>query len=88
MLKRAAGRRQGKRCRKPSAHNRRGRKCTRLVPVGRSFSHKDRAGRNKLHFCGRVRHRKLAPGKYRLRASPRAHGKNGKSLTARFKIVR
>jgi len=87
VLKPAAGRRQGKRCRKPSARNRRGRKCRRLVALGK-FTHRDKAGRDKLHFTGRVHRHKLAPGKYRLRATPRAHGKSGKSLTARFRIVR
>jgi hypothetical protein len=86
VLRPAAGRRQGKSCRKPSARNRRGRKCTRLVVLGK-FSHKDKAGKNKLHFTGRVHRHALALGKYRLRATPRAHGKAGKSLTARFKII-
>ena len=86
VLKPAAGRRQGKSCRKPSARNRHGRACTRFVVVG-SFSHKDKAGRNKIHFTGRVHRHKLAPGKYRLSAAPRAHGKAGKSVTARFKVI-
>jgi hypothetical protein len=86
VLKAAAGRRAGKKCRKPSARNRRGRKCTRFVSLGK-FSHKDKAGKNKLHFTGRVHRHKLAPGKYRLRATPRANGVNGKSRTARFKVV-
>jgi CSLREA domain-containing protein len=86
VLKPAAGRRVGKKCRKPSARNRRGRKCTRFVSLGK-FSHKDKAGKNKLHFTGRVHRHALAPGKYRLRATPRASGVNGKPRTARFKVV-
>jgi hypothetical protein len=86
VLKPAAGRRAGKKCRKPSSRNRGGRKCTRFVSLGK-FSHKDKAGKNKVHFTGRVHRHKLAPGKYRLRATPRAGGVNGKPRTARFKVV-
>jgi CSLREA domain-containing protein len=86
VLRPAAGRRQGKSCRKPTARNRRGRACTRFVVVG-SFSHRDKAGRNKLHFTGRVHRHKLAPGKYRLRVTPRAHGLSGKAVTRPFKII-
>lgn len=87
VLKPAAGRRQGKSCRKPSARNRHGHACTRFVVVG-SFSHKDKTGHNKLHFTGRVHRHKLPPGKYRLRATPRAHGVTGKAVTRAFKIIR
>jgi CSLREA domain-containing protein len=87
ILKPAPGRRVGKSCRKPSRRNRHGRKCTRLVSLG-SFSHKDKAGKNKVHFTGRVHRHKLAPGKYRLRATPRANGVNGKARATGFRIVR
>jgi CSLREA domain-containing protein len=86
VLRPAAGRRQGKSCRRPSARNRHGRACTRFVVVG-SFSHKDKSGRNKVHFTGRVHRHKLAPGKYRMRATPRAHGVTGKPATRAFKII-
>jgi 6-phosphogluconolactonase (cycloisomerase 2 family) len=39
------------------------RSCARRVLVG-SFAHRDRAGRNRLHFTGRVGGRALAPGRY------------------------
>ncbi|HEX4759288.1 MAG TPA: choice-of-anchor Q domain-containing protein [Thermoleophilaceae bacterium] len=87
VLKPAAGRRQGKSCRKPSAHNRRGRKCTRYVALKGSFTHKDKAGANKLHFTGRLRRRALRPGRYRLSATPRVQGKKGKALNTSFKIL-
>jgi hypothetical protein len=41
--------------------------CTREVVVGR-FSHLDRAGRNSFFLTGRVRGRRLARGRYLLRA--------------------
>lgn len=87
VLKPAAGRRQGKSCRKPSARNRRGRKCTRYVPLKGSFTHKDKAGANKLHFTGRLRKRAVSPGTYRLSVTPRTQGKKGKALSTRFKIL-
>jgi CSLREA domain-containing protein len=87
VLKPAAGRRQGKSCRKPSARNRRGRKCTRYVALKGSFTHKDKAGANKLHFTGRLRRRVLRPGRYRLSATPRVQGKKGKALNTSFKIL-
>lgn len=86
VLRAVAGRRHGRSCRRRSAKNRHARSCTLLVVVG-VFSHKDKAGKNKLHFTGRVHHHALALGKYRLRATPRAHGKNGKAHTLRFKII-
>ena len=87
VLKPAAGRRQGKSCRKPSPRNRRGKKCTRYLALRGSFKHTDKAGRNKLHFTGRLKRQALKPGKYRLAATPRAGGKNGRTRNVGFKIV-
>lgn len=36
------------------------------VPLRGSFSRASRAGRSAVHFTGRLRHRRLAPGRYRL----------------------
>jgi Glycine rich protein/Abnormal spindle-like microcephaly-assoc'd, ASPM-SPD-2-Hydin len=64
----------------------------RLVPVGASFTHADRRGANRLHFTGRVKRggkmRRLMPGTYRLRASPRSKLATGRSRTVAFRIVR
>jgi hypothetical protein len=46
------------------------------------------AGANSFHFTGRVRRRKLRPGKYVLRAVPRVGGKPGSARTVKFRIVR
>jgi DNA-binding beta-propeller fold protein YncE len=70
------GRRAGKRCVKPKRSNRRAKRCTRFATVGRPFAHSGNAGRNAFRFSGRIRVRskgrlrlrKLAPGRYRLRA--------------------
>jgi hypothetical protein len=61
--------------------------CTRYVSVG-SFRHKDRAGSNAVRFSGREHGRKLAPGRYRLQATPRSPGHTGRTVTRTFTIVR
>jgi len=70
------GRRAGKRCVKPKRSNRAAKRCTRFATVGRPLAHSGKAGRNAFRFSGRIRVRskgrlrlrKLAPGRYRLRA--------------------
>jgi hypothetical protein len=62
------GRRAGGRCVKPRRSNRRARRCIRYVTLRGSFSHQGGAGANGLRFRGRLRARKLRPGRYRLRA--------------------
>jgi hypothetical protein len=63
------------------------RACTRYVKVG-SFTHKDLAGSNSVRFSGRAQGRKLAPGRYRLRATPRTRGHAGRTVTRTFMIIR
>lgn len=91
VLKPAAGIIRGGKCVKRKA-GQTGKRCTRLVKQGRSFTHKDRAGTNSFHFTGRVRGRtryvKLKPGSYRLRAVPGFKGRTGKAKTVRFRIIR
>jgi hypothetical protein len=92
VLRPAKGRRvrKGKKrvCAKPTRKNRKKRRCTRYVKVG-SFTHKDVAGKNRLHFSGRIRHRKLRPGRYRLQVTAKGpNGKVSKALVKRFRIVR
>jgi hypothetical protein len=66
--------------------------CTRLIPVGASFTHADHRGANRAHFSGRVKvagkTRRLAPGSYRLRASLRSAVATGRSVSVAFRIVR
>jgi uncharacterized delta-60 repeat protein len=82
------GRRSGKRCVKPTARNRRAKRCNRFVRVRGRFSHVDVAGKNSFRFTGRVRRKALKPGRYRLSARPRAGGKAGRTVSVRFRIVR
>ncbi len=82
------GRRRGHRCGRPSARNRHGKACVRYVRVRGSFSHHDKAGANRFHFTGRVRRRKLAPGNYRLDATPLSGAQKGRTVRARFRVIR
>jgi hypothetical protein len=59
--------------------------CTRWVYVG-GFTHQDVAGTNRLRFTGRVDHRALKPGSYRLRGTATMSGEQSRTVTARFKI--
>ena len=84
----AAGRASGGRCVRPTRANRRRRRCSRWVTVGR-FTHVDVAGVNKLTFSGRVSGRKLAPGRYRLSVSARiGGGRAGAADRIGFRVVR
>jgi hypothetical protein len=79
---------KGALCMKPS---RRGRsthrvQCSRYVALG-SFTHADRAGRNRFQFAG-LSGRKLAPGRYRLDATPTAHDQTGRTVSAVFTVIR
>jgi len=85
VLRPARGVRSGGRCLMPR-HGRRGRACTRWVAIG-GFRHQDQAGTNRFHFTGRIRHRKLAPGRYRLQAIPRFRGRTGGRTTTHFRIT-
>jgi WD40 repeat protein len=82
-----AGIRRGTACVPRPAGRRGGRLCTRLITLG-GFTHHDRAGANRLHFTGRLRGRKLAPGVYELTATPSAAGRVGGTLARLFRILR
>jgi hypothetical protein len=82
------GRKSGKKCAKPTGKNKKGRKCTRYVLVKGSFKHTGKAGSNSFKFSGRVRSKRLSPGKYRLVAVASGGGKQSKPKRANFKIVR
>ena len=56
-------------CRRPTRNNRGRPRCKRYRTLSGSFSHKGKAGRNRLKFSGRLARRKLRPAKYRLVAT-------------------
>ena len=85
----ARGRRSHGRCVKPRRSNRAGRRCTRYRLLRGGFAHEGRAGSNKLRFTGRLRGRRLRPGRYRLRAlAIDAAGNRSGRKRVRFRIVR
>ena len=92
VTRRAKGRRvkRGKktRCVKPTRKNRKGKRCTRVVTLKGSFTRNGIAGKNSFHFTGRLRGRKLKPGRYRLVATATAGGIKGKPKSKSFRIVR
>jgi hypothetical protein len=65
---------------------RNGKRRTRLVPIGASFTHAAHAGANRFRFTGRVKDIDemvvLRPGRYRLRAT------GARSVSAAFRIAR
>jgi hypothetical protein len=74
-------------CARPTKRNAKRKRCPRVVTLKGSFTVAGVAGPNRLRFTGRLNGRRLAPGRYRLVATPRANGRTGPAATARFKIV-
>jgi hypothetical protein len=88
--RRAIGRRQGGRCRKPSRRNRGARRCVRYVGV-RGFGRITRrqlAGARSIRFSGRVGKRRLAAGRYRFVLQARdPSGNSSAKRTRRFTVL-
>jgi CSLREA domain-containing protein len=89
IYREAAGRRVGRRCRRPSRRLLRRRRCTRLVRRG-TLVRTGSTGANRVPFSGRLGRRALPPGRYRGRIVASATGAPRESAprTARFRIVR
>lgn len=83
VLRSATGHKSGPCCR--SRPKRGQRRCTVTLTLG-TFSHRDRAGNNRVHFTGRLRGRKLAPGRYALSRTPKAAGVLGRSVHLAFRV--
>lgn len=83
------GRRQGKRCVKPTARNGKAARCKRYKTVGRfRYAAKTQLGVVRFRFTGRVGGRRLKPGPYRLRCVPiSSTGTAGAPAFATFRIV-
>ena len=79
-----AGRRVGGSCVRPTRANRRRQRCTRYLALSGSFTHRGFAGANTFRFSGRLRGRKLAIGRYRLRAVATDPSANTSVPTRRF----
>ena len=65
------------------ANQRRRRRCTRLLALHGRITRYGHAGLNRF----RVTHAPLAPGAYRLTATPSANGHAGQPVNASFRIV-
>jgi subtilisin-like proprotein convertase family protein len=87
VLRHQRGRKVKSRCKKQTKANKKAPRCERSLEVG-SFTRTDVAGANKFRFSGRIKNRKLKPGKYLLEAVPVSAGGTGKAVTVRFKIVK
>jgi CSLREA domain-containing protein len=82
------GIRKGRRC-VPKTGRRRGRACTRYVPVKGTLVQAAAAGKNKIRFDAKLAGKTLRPSAYRLSATPRDPGLNvGKTVIAAFRIRR
>ena len=79
---------RGGQCVAPSRRNRKARKCTRLVLVRGAFTKTGTSGVNEIRFTGRIGAHRLDPGVYRLRATPSAGGRPGRTTAAAFTIIR
>jgi subtilisin family serine protease len=66
-----------------SSHRKR---CVRYAAVAR-FYRKDRSGSNSFHFSGRIAHVRLAPGRYRLAATPTFAGLAGAAAETSFRVI-
>jgi Ca2+-binding RTX toxin-like protein len=87
VTRRRAGRRVGGRCRKPTRRNRSRRKCDLRLKGG--LTRTAAQGGNSFWFAGRLRGRKLQPGRYHLIATARDGARNrAKPARVRFTIVR
>ena len=82
--RRRAGRRVKGKCRKRTGKNSKRKKCN--LRLKGSFTHQGKAGTNSFTFTGRLRKRKLKPGRYNLVAKPA--GANTKAKRGKFRIVR
>jgi phage terminase large subunit-like protein len=82
------GRLVGARCVAPARTNRKARHCMRFVTVRGSFTMTGRAGKNNFRFSGRLNGSALAPGNYRLVATPTVGGSTGSAVTTGFTILR
>jgi len=77
------------RCVKRRRSNVRARRCSRYVTLRGSFTQQGKTGQNTFAFSGRLRARKLGPGRYRLRAvATDPAGNESRPKSSRFRIVR
>ncbi len=75
-------------CKEPARGHRGARPCTRYFKLRTSFTRQGSQGESAFRFTGRLRSRKLRPGRYRLVATATdGAGNKSKPRRARFRIV-
>jgi subtilisin-like proprotein convertase family protein len=87
VLRTESGRKAKGKCKKRTKANRKLPRCTRTTTVG-TFTRTDAAGPNQFKFSGRVKNRKLKPGKYVLQATATSAGGTSAPVSANFKILK
>jgi len=88
VARRAAGRRVGGGCRRPSAHNIGRPRCVRWIPLRGRAERSLSAGPHALRFRGRLGGRTLRPGRYRLLARARdAAGNPSRQRSTAFVVI-
>jgi hypothetical protein len=86
VSQRAAGRRQGKRCVKPTSKFRKAKSCVRLKRIG-AFTAMGIAGANTILFTNKVGNKKLKPGAYQAVLVARdAAGNPSAAKTVKFTV--
>jgi hypothetical protein len=84
---RRRGIRKGGRCvRAPKHPSMAAKRCTYFKALGH-FTHNDAAGTNRFRFTGRVKNRKLAPGRYVLVAIAKNVAGTSKPVSVNFRII-
>jgi Tol biopolymer transport system component len=82
------GRKRGKKCVAPTRKNRKAKRCTRYRRLKGSFTYSGKPGLNRFRFTGRLRGKKLRPGRYRLvNTVTDAAGNKSKPRRVKFRIV-
>ena len=76
------------RCVKPNRRSRSGSRCRRYLKLRGAFTHSGAAGRNRLHFSGRLRNRRLAAGRYRLVVTASVGDRSGAAKRVAFTVVK
>jgi serine protease len=88
IARRTQGIKVGKSCVAPSRKHRHGKACTRYVKVGSLTRRSERVGADSLAFTGRLGHKALHTGHYRLTLTATdSSGNLSKAKTASFTIV-
>ena len=88
MSRAESGRRNGKKCVKPSSKNKKAKKCTRYVKRGTLTRRNLKTGKGRLAFTGRIGRKALPTGRYKATlTATNAARKKGTARSVSFTIV-